>query len=402
VRILFISNLYPPHFLGGYEILCSQVVEMLKQRGHEIIVLSSDHKNKEIAATPSDNNVLRKLKVYCSFDKKASIQPFARLQTGIFNFRVTRSVLKSFKPDLVFVWSQLRLTTGSARACQRLGYQCFYTFNDDHIAGYKNAGFALSPKGLIKFLLDQTIFRFNCLDGLDISFSTSISRRLRDQICEKGVDVSNTRVIYQGIPIEKFPMRTASPVIPSRTPSILYAGQLHHYKGVHTLIKAVHLLPADRFDLINLNIAGSGPDGYLAELRGLCVSEKVRVNFMGRLPSENLPELYRQHDAFVFPSIWPEPFGLTHLEAMSSGTPVISTNDGGHGEFLVHEENALVFPKDDEKALAAQLDRLLCDGVLAEKLRLNARRMVEEKFTLARYVNDLERVLLDAAGRSSQ
>ncbi len=400
MRILFISNLYPPHFLGGYEILCGQVVETLKQRGHEIMVLTSDHKNKEIPASQPDAGVLRKLKVYCSFDRKASLQPFARLKTGIFNFFVTSSVLKRFKPDMVFVWSQLRLTTGSARACQTPGYKCFYTFNDDHIAGYKNTEFSWAPRRLIKFLLDQTVFRFNCLDGIDISFSTSISQRLRDQICMKGVDVSNSRVIYQGIPIEKFPLRTTGPMIPALNPSILYAGQLHHYKGVHTLVKAVHLLAADKFASINLNIVGSGPEDYLAELRSLCVSEKVRVNFMGRLPSERLPELYRQHDVFVFPSIWPEPFGLTHLEAMASGTPVVSTNDGGHGEFLRHEENALVFPKDDEKALAIELERILCDRELAERLRLNARRMVEEKFSLTRYVDDLEKILLEAVDRN--
>lgn len=399
MRILIISNLYPPHFLGGYEILCSQVVKLLSERGHKILVLTSNHKNPEVKAEQAESDVLRKLRLYCPFASKASLQPFQRLKTGIFNYRVTRSVIKQFRPEMVFVWSQLRLTLGPAKAAQDRGYKCFFTFNDDHIAGYKNSEFAFSPKQAVKYLLDQTVFRFNCLSGLDLSFSTTISRRLADQVCAKGVDISNTRVVYQGIPVEKFPPRATKPQIPATSPKILYAGQLHRYKGVHTLVKAVHLMPQEKFPLITLNIAGDGPEDYRSELKSLCRSERVNVNFLGRLPSGDLPELYRTHDVFVFPSIWPEPFGLTHLEAMASGTPVVSTSDGGHGEFLEDGNNALIFPKDDENSLAAALTRLLSDGELAERLRRNARKMVEERFSLKRYVDDLEKILLESAIR---
>lgn len=393
MKILIISNLYPPHFLGGYEILCEQVVNLLKKSGHEILVLTSNHQNPEVSFNEVKHNVVRKLKLYCPFSKKAQIQRLDRLKTGLFNYSITKKVAKSFKPDIVFVWSQLRLTLASAKACQNLGYKCFFTFNDDHIAGYQNSPFAMSLKNVLKFLADQTLFRFNCLSGLDFSNSTSISKCLRDQICKKGVDISNSKIIYQGIPIEKYPARTIPPQIPSRTPSILYAGQLHHYKGVHTLLRAVNLLDMTKRDKITLNIVGDGPEDYKRELKNICNHPQIEVNFLGRKPSEHMPEIYRSHDVFVFPSIWPEPFGLTHLEAMASKTPVISTNDGGHGEFLEHEVNALVFLKDDEKSLAAQLERMLSDRKLCEKITLQARKMVETRFSLNRYVDELENVL---------
>lgn len=393
MKILIISNLYPPHFLGGYEILCEQVVGILKRNGHNVLVLTSNHQNPEVVENSPSDKVLRRLRLYCPFNKKAELQRFDRLKTGLYNYRVTRSILRRFHPDLVFVWSQLRLTLASAKAAQSMGYRCFFTFNDDHIAGYKNSEFSLSPKDLIKYLLDKTLFRFNCIANLDLSHSTSISIRLRGQICEKGVDIRNSHIIYQGIPIEKFPLRDRAPEIPAVNAKILYAGQLHHYKGVHTLIKAVHLLPRNRFASITLNIVGTGSEEYMNELRHLASLSNIEVNFLGRLPGIELPELYRTHDVFVFPSIWPEPFGLTHLEAMASGTPVISTNDGGHGEFLEDEINALIFAKDDEKALAGQLERVLFDAALVKKISTNARRMVEEQFTLARYVARLEKLL---------
>ena len=93
--------------------------------------------------------------------------------------------------------------------------------------------------------------------------------------------------------------------------------------------------------------------------------------------------------------------GLTHLEAMASGTPVASTADGGQAEFLEHDGNALVFPKGDAAALAAALARLLDDGALRTRLAREARAMVENRFTMRRYVDDLEALLARNKGSLS-
>ena len=121
------------------------------------------------------------------------------------------------------------------------------------------------------------------------------------------------------------------------------------------------------------------------------------IKFTGKVEQSQLPGIYREHDIFVFPSKWQEPFGLTHLEAMSSGTPVISTTDGGHGEFLKDGENALVFEKENPGGLAAQISRLIRDNDLARHLAATARAMVEQEFTLKRYVADIEAFLQKVA-----
>ncbi len=400
MNILFISNLFPPHFLGGYEILCSQVRSLLEARGHKVQVLTSDHRNPG-NAPENDNKVCRRLGLFCPFDRQAGHSRMTRLFTGIRNYLTTRKAIKHARPDVIFIWSQLRLTTGAARAAQASGIPCVYTFNDDHIAGYLPVPLRPSLRAFTGWLLDRTIFRYNCLYGLDLGVSTSISERIKRQICEHGVDISNSKVIYQGIPLENFPRRADFPGIPSETPKLLYAGQLHDYKGVHTLLEAANMLPEDEFTTIHLTVVGDGPEAYKARLRQLAGAGRARVTFSGRLPVAAMPEVYRKHDVFVFPSIWPEPFGLTHLEAMASGTPVVSTSDGGHGEFLEHGKNALVFAKNDPASLAAALRRLLKDGVLARQIADNARKMVEERFTLNRYVSDIEKLLLTAVERGT-
>lgn len=114
------------------------------------------------------------------------------------------------------------------------------------------------------------------------------------------------------------------------------------------------------------------------------------MEFTGQIAHDAMPALYRDHDILLFPSIWPEPFGLTHLEAMASGTPVVSTADGGHGEFLRENENALIFPKEDEETLARQLLRMANEPGLSERLAQAGRRTVEQGFSLDGYVSRLE------------
>jgi glycosyltransferase involved in cell wall biosynthesis len=117
----------------------------------------------------------------------------------------------------------------------------------------------------------------------------------------------------------------------------------------------------------------------------------VACAFLGRVPREELPAVYRAHDVLAFPSTWREPFGLTHLEAMASGLPVVSTLAGGQREFLVPGENCLAFETEDAAGLADALDRLRVDLSLGPRLAEAGMRLVRDRFTLARYVDDLER-----------
>jgi glycosyltransferase involved in cell wall biosynthesis len=110
-----------------------------------------------------------------------------------------------------------------------------------------------------------------------------------------------------------------------------------------------------------------------------------------------MPGLYRTHDVLAFTSTWKEPFGLTHLEAMASGTPVVSTTVGGQGEFLRDGENALTVPAGDSGALADSLERIVRDDALRRRLAFQGRKTVEQRFTLSRYVDELDAWLTHAS-----
>lgn len=390
-----VSNLYPPHYLGGYELLCRQVACELSGRGHELLVLTSDHGAAEVSGVLDGLPVRWELHLETPFDRAPRVSRLLRVRTGAHNAGVFRKTAASFKPDLVFIWSQLRLTIACARAAEAMGMPMAWTLNDPHPAGYLPAPFRATPKGVVRWATDRTVFRSATLLGLSLSHLTCISRTLRDDLNALGFSADGAQVIYQGIPVGHFPMKSAAGGL-GTPPRVLYAGQLHAYKGVHTLIEAARLIQERGLAAPRITIAGTGPEEYVQSL--ILQSEKAGVDarFPGRVPHEKLPGLYRENDIFAFTSTWREPFGLTHLEAMASGTPVVSTHEGGHGEFLRHGENALLFEKEDARGLADRLAELLNDAELRLRLALAARREVEESFSMKRYVDDLETFLKTA------
>ena len=391
MRVLIVSNLFPPHVLGGYEILCAQVRDALRSRGHEVHVLTSTHGGP----VPEGDGVSRILELETPFARPARRSRLRRARVTARNAALARREVERVRPDVVFVWSQLRLSLGAAIAAEASGVPVAYSLNDTHLAGFVPARGG-SPRGWAARLLDRA-FAGSTLAALRLRRTTCISAALRDDLVEAGVPVAGAQVIHQGLPIERFPAHLDRP--PRTGPArVLYAGQLHEYKGVHTLLEAVARLGCGpRRRSLEVSVAGDGPAGYVSRLRALAEASGQPVAFLGRVAHDALPAVYRSHDALVFPSVWREPFGLTHLEAMASGTPVVSTVEGGPREFLEDGENALVFRADDPAALAAQLERLLDDHVLARRLARAGRRCVEERFTLSRYVDDLERFLAEAA-----
>ena len=389
LRILAISNLYPPQVLGGCEILCAQACEALERRGHTVRVLTSGHGGAE-----SSPGVLRELSLYQPFGEPGRILRLRRHAVGRENARRTQEAIEAFRPGVIFVWNLLRLTVGPARAAQSSGVPVVYTFNDENIASYLPARFGLQPRKVAASLIDRLAFPGTTLRGLDLRRSTCISLHVKEKLLAAGVAVAPAEIIYQGIPLDRFPRRatldrTAGPT------RVLYAGQLLRNKGVHTLIQAAHL--AAKSAPLRLTIAGDGPEEVKRELRALLSGGPAIGEFLGRVPHADLPAIYRAHDLFVFPSLGPEAFGLTHLEAMASGTPVVSTRDGGQAEFLIDGENALVFPAGDAQALSGMLLALVQDLELARRLADNARELVERKFSLDRYISQVEDLLSRAA-----
>jgi rhamnosyl/mannosyltransferase len=168
----------------------------------------------------------------------------------------------------------------------------------------------------------------------------------------------------------------------------LFVGRLRYYKGLHVLIAALPHIPGVFW------IAGTGPERERLESQAAALGVAARVRFLGDVPDESLPALYRAADVFVLPAhLRAEAFGIAQLEAMASGLPCVSTALGTGTSFAnQHGETGLVVPPNDPHALAAALNTLLADPTLRQRYGEAARQRVLQHFTTDRMVDGIEAV----------
>jgi rhamnosyl/mannosyltransferase len=168
-------------------------------------------------------------------------------------------------------------------------------------------------------------------------------------------------------------------------PVVLFVGRLIHYKGLEVLIEAMLQVEATCL------IVGQG---YLdAELRRMIAEHRLeeKVRLLGRIGDEDLVAYYDRADLFVLPSTSrTESYGLTQIEAMSRGTPVVCTEVGTGTSFVnKHEESGLVIPPNDPGNLAYAMNRILRDDALRSRLSKGASARAAALFTERRMVENL-------------
>ncbi len=193
-----------------------------------------------------------------------------------------------------------------------------------------------------------------------------------------------TRVIYGGADATRY-----FPDFDIARAGVLFVGRLTPHKGVDRLIEA---LPAGAL----LRVVGTGghdaqpPErDYPRLLREL--ARERSVEFLGSLADSDLPLAYRSAKVFVLPSLErtrygrtiavSELLGLSVLEAMASGTPVVASRVGGVMEIVRDGETGFLVPPGDATALRDRLNQLLHDDALAARIGANARQEVIEHFT---------------------
>jgi glycosyltransferase involved in cell wall biosynthesis len=179
-------------------------------------------------------------------------------------------------------------------------------------------------------------------------------------------------------------------------PFLLYAGNIKPHKNLERLIEAFHRLRQDGCPELKLLIIGDEISKYAA-LRHAVHRHHLHkhVRFLGFVSTDMLAVLYRLAAVFVFPSLY-EGFGLPPLEAMASGTPVVTSNVSSLPE--VAGDAALLVDPGDPDAIAAGIRMVLTDGALRETLR--ARGLARARlFSWADSVSRIRKVYAEVLAR---
>lgn len=358
--------MYPPHHYGGYELSCQDVVARFRQRGHEVLVLTSDTRIAGEASDGAETGVRRDLGIYMRGHHLDSPPLHRRLQIERRNEGVLARALAEFRPDVASIWNHAALSLGMLETLNMHGVpMVLVVCNEWLVHGPQWDAWMrlfLGRPRLAWSVRRATGVR-TALPDLSSASVCYLSKWIRGKSVEHSpFKVPVSTVVYSGIEREHFPAPTAYTT--DWRWRLLYVGRLDPSKGAHVAIDALGHLPA-----ATLEIVGRGDDDYANELR----ARADRLGVAGRVafryaPRGELHRHYAQADVFLFPVLWDEPFGLVPLEAMASATPVIATGTGGSSEYLFDGVNCLLVPKDDGGALAAAVERLAANPDLRARL----------------------------------
>jgi glycosyltransferase involved in cell wall biosynthesis len=172
-------------------------------------------------------------------------------------------------------------------------------------------------------------------------------------------------------------------------PSVLFLANLQRRKGVLVLLEAFERV-ATELPHGRLRIAGDGPNGDDVRRAVAASPHRDRIELLGRLDRRASVEAMQASDVYCLPS-FSEPFGISALEAMACGRPVVGTNVGGLGH-LIRPEGGRAVPAGDAAALAGALAELLRDPDLRRDMGSFNRALVESHYSWDAVIDELESV----------
>ena len=178
---------------------------------------------------------------------------------------------------------------------------------------------------------------------------------------------------------------------------LIFVGRISREKGLHCVIDAMQELNDINIKLV---IAGSflhnvkEKDSYQQYLEQKTNKYADRIIWTGYIDQDELVNLYNIADIAVLPSIWEEPAGLTMLESLACGLPVISTYSGGIPEYV--ENLAILINRENDitKKLASEIRKTIDNKELYSKEKVEYRiNEVKKKYNSERYYNDFKNIM---------
>ncbi len=403
LRILNVTLDYPPPVLGGYGVMCAQVCTWLKQRGHEVLVLTTLPQEPRIVSVNPDEDagtvpVRRILRSY--WDGSATLYPLLQEALAVeqHNQAQVQDVLATYHPDVVAFWHMGAMSLGLTTTTARLGFPLIFVIGDDWLCygGWADAWLRWCNEhpeqaaaveqhiGLPTRLPDLGAMGAFC-------FVSAWTKRRAEQI--GGWHFPRAEIIFPGLSSTEFPPLVQAPDRPWRW-RLLWVGRVIEEKGIETAIHGLSLLPRNA----TLEIVGPIKQAYRSRLEALAATLGIASRLSFSLASrQQMRQRYQRADVTLFTSmIEHEAFGLVPLEAMASGCPVIATSVGGSSEYCLDAVNCVRVPPGDPAALARSVQQLAQSRNLRRRLVEGGLRTAST-FTLVRQAAGIEHCLLAAS-----
>jgi glycosyltransferase involved in cell wall biosynthesis len=218
-----------------------------------------------------------------------------------------------------------------------------------------------------------------------------------EELAGLGVPREKVRIVASGVDARRFtPDGPAVSVDGGQRHRVLSVGRLVPRKGFDELVHALPRLPETEVVIAGGPATGIDTDPEAHRLRELARALGVadRLRLLGAVPAEQMPHWYRSADV-VACTPWYEPFGLTPLEAMACGVPVVACGVGGLRDSVVDGATGALVPPGDRDALVGALAALLADEDRRRQLGAAARLRAVSRYDWSRQAAAVASVYAD-------
>ncbi len=332
MRLALVTEFYYPH-LGGVTEHVHHLARELRRRGHDVTIITSSMRG-QAADPPYVRRIGTSRVIY-------SNGAFARITTGWRLPSRIEGILRDIGAEVVHVQDGLAPVLGpvAAGAAHRLDIPVVATFH------------SWFPRSLgcrvFRRPLQRRLDRLAATIAVSEPVVRALSRYFR----------ARWEIIANGVDVDLFHPNGRRPADPlEQSPRLLFLGRLDPRNGLDTVLAAMSNILA-RYPATELVVAGDGPLRAWYERRARPLGRSVR--FIGRINGER-PERYGSADLYLCPTTKAS-FGITLLEAMACGIPLIASDITGFRELVDGGAEAMLVPHDDPAAWAEATVKLLAD-----------------------------------------
>lgn len=380
---------------GGSEVYIYNILNSLKSRGHctELLAIQPSQKGYKIRSTYNDGELyILKKNLDVFFKNLFSEYKFEIIHIHGISDAFLIKVLSDLAPIVRSAHEPRMFCPGASKFYFRSGLVCNKPFGLHCLAhAYTEMCTNRHPKRIYK-AFQNTLFEIN--EGSKIYKKIIVMS-----------DYMHNEALQVGYPKDKLmclPYFTDFESLvnihnnnSNKTKRLLFTGRLIKHKGILFLLKSIASLLKSN-DEIQFDIVGEGPQRD--EIEKFIKEEDLgmKVKVYGWSSSDTLKEFYKQASIVMFPSIYPEAFGIVGLEAMAYGKPVIGFNRGGVSTWLKDGVNGFLIRKEDTKGLIFALDRLLNDEVLYTQMSRNAFQLLKAEFSEQNHITKLVNLYQEA------
>ena len=382
MKILQINDFY--HKTGGTEIYIDRITKKLKELGHDISLLFGVPRPSDAEVIScngifvpdihiSGNRMIINSTIEMIKKEKFEIVYLHNIFNPIF-----MGALREVIPVIKFVHDHRFYCLSGEKYLSKIKRICPFSYHPLRcfLMAYLTNCASRNPVRLLKRISQcgSALSQSKNFDGI-VVFSQSVKKYLYEN------KIENEKIAV----INHFASSNSSNAEKRDASMLLYAGRISREKGVDYMLKAVAGLKMD----YKLVIAGDGY--YLPNIKKLAdklgISEKIK--FAGWLTEIELNDYYKRAAALIFPSLWPEPFGISGIEAMAHGMPVIAFNTGAVSEWLIDKETGFLVKPEDIIEMRKKIELFLKNTKLAHDMGIRGRELVEKQFTIEKHIKNL-------------